>query len=213
MSGLGGFGATQSALLRLLLRNKSGLTVDQIAESLGVTRTAVNQHLAVLERDGYVLRTKIIATGGRPSRAFALSEKGLHLFPKNYEGFSLQMLTTLMETLGDAQTETILKRLGREMGKDLGTNLKDKPLSQRVEAITETLKALGYDAHLPKTPEKTPSISAYNCVYHKLARTKPEICNLDLALLEEASGANVDHAACMAKGDNACRFSFTEKKN
>lgn len=210
---LGGFGRTQSALMRLLLRNKAGLTIERIAHELDVTRTAVNQHLSSLERDGYVERRDIVATGGRPSRVFALSERGIHLFPKKYDLFSLKTLEALIGALGREEARKVLGRLGRELGAGIGGGLKDKDLSVRMKAITAALQDFGFEAHLEEGGRGTaPVIGAFNCIYHSLARAHPDVCALDLALLREASGAEVDHIACMAKGDNACRFGFSETK-
>ncbi|MBB5517956.1 helix-turn-helix transcriptional regulator [Amphiplicatus metriothermophilus] len=208
-----GLGRTQSALLRLLLRNKAGLTVDGIAEGLGVTRTAVNQHLAALVREGYVMRRAVaVATGGRPGRLYALTERGAHLFPKNYDLFSLKALEALIETLGPEGVNTALERLGRTLAKDLAARLEGLPLRERVSIIAEALQEMGFDAEETATAEPTPAITAYNCVYHALARAHPDVCRLDLAFLRAASGTEVDHAACMARGDNECRFRFRAAK-
>ncbi len=211
---LSGFGRTQSALMKMLLRTKDGLTVDQIAQGLGVTRTAVNQHLASLERDGYIQRRNVVPTGGRPSRVYALSERGIHLFPKNYDAFSLMSLEAMFNSLGTDQVKKVLKQLGRNLGKDLAPGLANEPLDQRVLAITATLQELGFDAHLEQesTPNAAPIITAYNCIYHALAQVHQEVCELDLAFLREASGAEVEHVDCMAKGANQCRFRFNEPK-
>lgn len=207
---LSGLGRTRTALLRLLLRNKAGLTVDAIAAGLGVTRTAVTQHLAALERDGYVARRDVIATGGRPSRLFALSERGIELFPKKYDLLSQKMLEALIGALGADEARNLLDRLGRELGASLGETLKSEPLAARLAAIVSVLQDFGFDAALEETANTpTPVIRAYNCVYHRLACANPDVCALDLALLREASGAEVDHVACMAKGDNSCRFKFS----
>lgn len=209
---LRGLGRTQTALLRLLLRNKAGLTVDAIAAGLGVTRTAVTQHLASLERDGYVARRDAVATGGRPSRLFALSECGIDLFPKKYDLLSQKMLEALIGALGAEEARNLLDRLGRELGASLGETLRSEPLDARIEAIIAVLQDFGFDAALEDAAAAPgPVIRAYNCIYHRLARAHPDVCALDLALLREASGAEVDHIACMAKGDNACRFKFSEK--
>lgn len=208
---LGGFGHTQTALMRLLLRNKDGLTVDGIAGGLSVTRTAVNQHLTSLERDGYVLRKEVIATGGRPSRVYGLSERGLHLFPKNYDMFSLKTLEALIETIGAGKAKKVLERLGKDLGKDVGVKLKGTKLHEKMPEITKILQEFGFDAHTESTSKKpTLEITAYNCIYHALAQAHPDVCELDLAFLREASGAKVEHVCCMAKGDNACQFRFTE---
>lgn len=206
---LSGFGRTQSALMQLLLRNKGGLTVDQIAEGLGVTRTAVNQHLSSLERDGHVVRRNIIPTGGRPSRQYALSDRGMHLFPKNYDMFSLKTLEALVNNLGAGQVRKVLTELGRDLGTELGARLKTKPLSEKLSEIVSVMQELGFDAKLDEKASKNePTISAYNCIYHTLAQAHPDVCELDLALLREASSSNIEHLSCMAKGANECRFKF-----
>ena len=44
-------GSRQKDLLVLLLKHKVGLTADDIAEQLGISRNAVRQHLAALENE------------------------------------------------------------------------------------------------------------------------------------------------------------------
>ena len=214
---MGGFGDTQKTLLRLLLRNKNGLTVDAIARALGVTRTAVNQHLAALEHGGYVMRKDVISTGGRPGRIFALSEFGIELFPKQYGLFSLKTFEVVKKTLGKEEANRLLDTLGAELGGELGAKLKDLPLDRRIREIEIAMQELGFDAQCqldadaeapPEAPSEAPSIVAHNCVYHSLAQADPDICRLDLALLRTASHADVEHVSCMAKGDNACKFFF-----
>ncbi|MEK7265285.1 MAG: MarR family transcriptional regulator [Pseudomonadota bacterium] len=207
---LGGLGATQTALLRLLLRNKAGLTVDGVIAGLGISRTAVNQHLTALERDGYVVRKDVIATGGRPSRVFALSAHGVEFFPKKYDLMSVKMLETLIDAIGPDGTRRALEKIGKDLGAELSGNTKARKLAEILPPLTDLLEELGFDATL-KTDAQEQVISAHNCIYHALAQAHPEICALDLALLREASGAKVEHLSCMAKGDNACCFKFTKK--
>ena len=44
----------QEALLRQLHEHTAGLSIDELAEAMGVTRPAVRQHLAALEAEGLV---------------------------------------------------------------------------------------------------------------------------------------------------------------
>ncbi len=208
---ISGFGQTQSALLRLLLHNKEGVTVDGIATDLGVTRTAVTQHITSLERDGYVERKESIATGGRPSRVFGLSERGIHLFPKNYDLFSLKTLEALISIIGTKKAKKVLEQLGQSLGAELGEKLRRISLNEKMPEITNAMQELGFDAQLVgKSKKSAPEIKAFNCIYHSLAQAHPDVCELDLALLREASGANVEHLTCMAKGHNVCQFRFTK---
>ncbi len=209
-----GFGATQSALLRLLLRNKPGLTVDRIAGEIGVTRTAVNQHLAALERDGHIISNDKVATGGRPGRVYALSESGFHRFPKFYDAFSLNALEALIDNLGAEQTTKILEQMGRKLARNFTAQLTGKDLNARIHAVVAILQELGFDASVDEqtSPQEPPEIRAYNCIYHTLAKKHPDVCTLDLAFLSEAAGVEVEHAACMATGANACKFRFASEQ-
>lgn len=72
-------------LLTELQRNRgTGMTVDELSESLSVSHNAVQQHLTALQRDGLVRISATRATGGRPGRAYAPTEAGLELFPRRY---------------------------------------------------------------------------------------------------------------------------------
>jgi predicted ArsR family transcriptional regulator len=79
-------GDRQQRLLRLLQQEKSGLTVDELAARLAVTPTAVRQHLAALERDGYVRMQNCATADGLA--LFMLTAEGDALFPKQYAWFS-----------------------------------------------------------------------------------------------------------------------------
>lgn len=209
---IGGVGGTQAALLRLLLRNKSGLTIEQIGDNLDITRTAVTQHLNALMRYGYVSREMTVATGGRPGAVFALTERGTQLFPKKYDVISLKALEALIEAVGEEKATVFLEKVGRGLGQSLGKTLDALSLDDRVPEIAEAMEEFGFDAHVARDAlNAVPEIKAYNCIYHSLAQARPEICALDLAFLREASGADIDHAACMAKGANECRFRFKRK--
>jgi predicted ArsR family transcriptional regulator len=48
-------------------------------------------------------------------------------------------------------------------------------------------------------------------LYHDLAKDDQKVCELDLALIGELADAEVEHRACMARGDNACVFCLKAK--
>jgi predicted ArsR family transcriptional regulator len=65
---LQGMGRTQQDLLGALLYQPGGMSIDDLAIHLAVTRTAIRQHLAALERDGLILRGETRPTGRRPEQ-------------------------------------------------------------------------------------------------------------------------------------------------
>jgi predicted ArsR family transcriptional regulator len=200
-------GATQHALLRLLLHNKAGMTVEALTESLGVTRNAVRQHLSALERDGAVSRGPTQPSGGRPEQLYVITQEGLERFPRQYSWFSEILMETLRAQLGQEGTAERLNALGRGVGEQLRADRrKDEALADRLKAVSGAMAELGYEAEA-----REDRIEAQNCVFHLLAQKFPEICRFDLGLLEAATGRPVDQESCMARGDGKCCFRFGAK--
>lgn len=199
---------TQQSLMRTLLRNKDGLTVQALAQILDVSRNAVRQHLTSLERDGFVTKGRTQPSGGRPEQLYVLTSHGSEQFPRQYSWFSELLLQLLQAQPGDTSLDDKLAEMGCTVAASLATRLTGAPGStERVAAIAEIMRELGYDA-VPKTESGEPVIEAHNCVFHKLAAKNPEVCSFDIALLSTASGSRVEHRTCMVRGGDACRFRF-----
>ena len=108
-------GTTQRGMLRALLHNKEGLTVDRLTGALNVSRNAVRQHLAALERDGVVAKGPTRPSGGRPEQLYVITEQGQELFPRRYSWFSELLMDTLRATLGEDGAAARLAEMGRSV--------------------------------------------------------------------------------------------------
>jgi len=94
-------GSSQQAVMAQLLEHKSGATLDELVSWVGLSRTAVNQHLTALERQGFVRRGEPRKSGGRPQNVYVLTEDGTNVFfPKKYSWFSKLLIQTLRESVG-----------------------------------------------------------------------------------------------------------------
>jgi predicted ArsR family transcriptional regulator len=203
-------GARRQRIMRLLLEHKDGLSVDQLAAQLGITRTAIREHLAALERDRIVaLADSRPSTGGRPSRPYVLTEHGHDLFPKHYALLARLLIEDLAErgeeNVGEALTAMGTRLAARMKGEVVGTTL-----AERGASVARLMNGLGYEAGFRAGDEL--AIEALNCVYHDLAAGNPTICALDLALVGGLAEAEVEHRSCMARGDNACTFCLKPKQ-
>lgn len=203
---------TQQSLLCTLLRNKDGLTVQALAQTLDVSRNAVRQHLTSLERDGLVTKGRTQPSGGRPEQLYVLTAEGSEQFPRQYSWFSELLLQLLQAQPGDSSLDEKLAEMGRTVAASLASRLAgERGSAGRIAAIAEIMRELGYDA-VPKTESGEQMIEAHNCVFHKLAAKNPEVCSFDIALLSAASGSQVEHRTCMVRGGDACRFRFIGAK-
>jgi predicted ArsR family transcriptional regulator len=206
----GMFGERRKQLLRHLLRNKSGATIDELSHALGVTRTAVRQHLAALTRDALVVPGAARPTGGRPEQLFVLTDAGKEAFPRHYSWFAQLLIEAMTQEHGAAGVRTRLGRIAAAVVAQLRQRMPEMQGRRRkVEQLSALMDELGYDARTTKDVGGAPTIEADNCIFHELATKNPEICQFDLALLSGFTGSKVDLHECMARGGHVCRFRFT----
>ena len=208
---IGVLGHSQQTLLRLLLKHKSGLTVDELAARLGITRNAVRQHLAALTSDGLVAAGSSRPSGGRPQQLYVLSAQGKEAFPRQYSWFAELVLDSIRDDAGPAGLRKRLSAMGTRVAERLRAQHPPAPNRQQaVEQLAEVMQQMGYDTGGAAVADK-PVIEADNCVFHTLAMKNPDICQFDLALLGKFTDSKVDHQECMARGGNVCRFKFLPK--
>lgn len=192
-------------ILVLLLHAANGMSIEEIARELVISRTAVNQHLAVLEKQQLIREAALNSTGGRPARSYVLTEQGRNRFPKQYAWFCNLLLEELALEMDTAALEGLMRRLGSKLGSTLRPQFADKTPSEKLNALVELMQTLGYHAEI-EAADTGPCIKAVNCVYHDLAQKHPEICHFDQALIATLLDKPVQQTACMAKHDCVCRF-------
>lgn len=209
---LAALGHRQRRLLTELLEHKAGVSADELAPVLGISRSAVHQHLATLEGSGYVSRESRASRGGRPGHAWRLTERGIHLFPKQYARFSALLIRGMKETLGEEGLAEAMRGLGERLGEEHRHRLTAPAADERVAEVALLMRELGYQSRTAEDPgRELPLIDARNCIYHDLAREHREVCQLDLALIGRLLDADVEHLECMVRGGTACRFRIRPK--
>jgi predicted ArsR family transcriptional regulator len=204
-SALHALGARQRELLEVLQRHKAGCTADEVADELRITRTAVRQHLAALERDRYVTRGPPRKTAGRPGFVYELTAQGRELFPRRYSWFSSLLLESLRERHGEDGLADYLRDMAANLSAR-ANEVSNKTRSERVASLATLMNELGYDAEARSDDTGNTELRAYNCVYHHLAEEFPALCAFDVELIRGMSGHDVEHAECMVRGGRCCRF-------
>lgn len=203
-------GDTQQRLLSQLLDCKGGLTIDELAQRLEISRSAVKQHLIGLERNGYVARSTSRKTGGRPGQLYVLTDNGVETFPKKYSWFSRVLFTSLCQRIGKEQLGPYMYELGVDMSAAAIPRLVGKTRLERIVEIVKIMNETGFVAKVvsPNKGDSLPRVECKNCVYHDLAKDHAEVCQFDLGFLSGLMGASVEHQECMQRGGEACRFRF-----
>jgi DeoR family transcriptional regulator, suf operon transcriptional repressor len=204
-------GNSQQDVLNQLMEHKAGATLDELVAAVGLSRTAVNQHLMALEREGHVRKGIPRRTGRRPQNVYVLTEQGTNsLFPKQYSWFSRLMLQTLREQVGEQAMSQYMYDLGVKLSGNLIPRLIGKNRNERIAEIVAIMNETGFIAGTipPEDADKLPRVECKNCVYHDLSKDYPEVCRFDVGFLAGLMGAEVEQQACMQRDGDACRFRF-----
>lgn len=205
-------GDTQQRLLRQLLQSPEGCPVEALCERLRITHNAVRQHLSALTGRGLVERVRVRHTGGRPQLWYGLTQAGRELFPRNYGTIASALLSQLHARLGENEVGALLQQLGATVA---ATQPPLEPDGEGPDGIARALAghlaALGYEA-VPACHGGQAQVEAFNCVFHALARSHPQVCKFDIAYMEAATGHRIHHMECIVRGGHACRFRIGEQK-
>lgn len=202
-------GSRQEQILTLLLNTPEGMSIDEMAFSLNISRNAVKQHLVVLEKQQLVKEGALNSTGGRPARSYSLTEKGINSFPKQYAWFCNLLLDSLAAEMGKEALERMMWDMGVKLAHSFTPQFANKSVQQKLEMLVELMQSLGYHAEIEQA-DGVPCIKAVNCVYHDLAQKRPELCRFDQALIATLLGSPINQLSCMAKQDCHCRFRLSE---
>lgn len=198
-------GHRQEQILTLLLNSAEGMSIDEMAAELGISRNAVKQHLVVLEKEQLVREAALNSTGGRPARRYSLTEQGVNRFPKQYAWFCNLLLNDLAAELSEEALERMMWNMGVKLGRSLLPQFAHKDAPQKMLALVELMQSLGYHAELIQQDGR-PGIKAVNCVYHDLAQQHPQLCQFDQALIATLLEQPIRQTACMVNKDCDCRF-------
>ncbi len=203
----------QHQILEHLMVNRNGLSVDELAKLLDISRTGVQQHFVVLERDGYIRKNTLNKTAGRPVMIYVITDKGNNYFPKQYAWFSELILSDLQQELGAERFKVYMQKLGSNMADKLRGKFEGKKSHERIAELIVIMTDLGFQVKVDEEPEtEYPNIQAYHCIYHDLAQKHHEICEFDLAFMSSLLDKEVEQLSCMAKGDCNCSFRVTTQQ-
>src|SRR6266516_7103855 len=194
------FSSTRGRIITLLRR--SSRTVEELAQALDLTHTAVSAHLATLERDGLIQHHSERRGSGKPSAVYDLAPAAEYLFPKSYSQLLYQLLEVLQGRMTPEEVETLLREVGRRMAAQWKAPRGE--LRVRLEAAIEVLNELG-GLMERETGEETLYIRGYRCPFAAVVLEHPEVCHLAETLLTELVGVPVQEQ-CERTGPVPCRF-------
>ena len=172
-------------------------TVREISRVLKQSPATVRHHLRVLVADG---RVEIPATRGREGRG---RPEKVFSIPRAALGDNLSALSEALWTEAgkSVRIEALARRLAGE------SNFKSQPMTKRLNLIVERLNQMKYHSRW-EAGAGGPRIIFSHCPYAAILAKRPELCQVDAALLGELMGGSADQMATIKDGNISCVFSM-----
>ena len=196
-------------LLRLRLDGPS--SPDQLADSIGASRTGVLQQLRALETADLVSRQTVRHGVGRPRHLYDVTPDAQDLFPSNYDALASGLLAAIEAVGGDDLLDQVFAARRRQLGDRVREQMServapDAPLADRVRELAVIQANNGYLADAVLADDGTVRLREHNCAIYSVAKGSPAACQAELDLFSEVLGAEVVREEHIASGDRCCSY-------
>jgi predicted ArsR family transcriptional regulator len=195
------------------LKRSGGASVDGLAREFGLAKMTIRQHLAALERDGFVVSREERRKTGRPHLVYRLTEGGEELFPRRYERLAELAIEEVAFLDADEiaglspvdKKRLLLMKMAERVYRDHEAKVQEKPLPDRVQIVTDILREEGGFADWTAKDEGF-EIADHNCAYRRVVEAQPGLCEWHMSLLGRLLGTEVECKQFIREGADACRF-------
>jgi predicted ArsR family transcriptional regulator len=194
------------------LRGRRGASAFDLAREFGLSTNAVRQQLILLERDGLVAASSVRRGKTKPTVEYRLTQAAHKLFPHLYDRMLNSVLREVRALGGDDAVAAIFEAMSRRQAERLNESLEDRPVADRVAALSDLLCDSGVEAEAEATPAGF-TIREHSCPYAETVGEHPEICGLIYSVIQDVVAPQVIQTDSLAKGGKECRFEITTARD
>jgi predicted ArsR family transcriptional regulator len=207
--GPGGSSLRQEILVAL--RRGGATSPEQLATTLGASRTGVLQQLRSLEAAGLVDRRTVRHGVGRPRHVYDVTAAAQSAFPSNYDALAAGLLAAIGIVGGDDLVAEVFDVRRRIIAKQVKERLDERlPSGARLEDRVRELAVIqdeqGYLSSAFISPDGTIRLRQCNCAIYGIAALSSSPCEAELALFQDVLGTEVVRETHIASGDRSCTF-------
>jgi predicted ArsR family transcriptional regulator len=191
------------------LQRHGEATVKDLEELLGISTTAVREHLTHLQAKNLV-STKLVRRGpGRPHALYFLTDAAQDLFPKEYDTLTTMLLREIASREGPDRLQALLDAVGARLAEEYRGQVAGAELPERLAALGEALERRGIPVEL--LPESD-SFQLFACPYLDVAQEHAGVCSMERHMVEQVLGEQVVLEGTIREGRRSCHFSVVNKE-
>jgi predicted ArsR family transcriptional regulator len=195
-----------------LIKRRGPMTVQELSRTLQITPMGVRQHLAILERDGYIESNGIRRGQGRPSRLYAISPEGDKVFPRTYEQLAQSLLDDLRSVQGEEKVVELFEHRRRRLLEQYRARMAGREFREKVALLAQARDEEGYLAEQQPAGRDAFVLIEHNCPIRAVAEAHPQVCQCEMALFADALGTEVVRTEHILAGAPHCRYVITRPR-
>jgi predicted ArsR family transcriptional regulator len=195
------------------LKRLGTATAPELATALGLTDTAVRQHLDAMEDAGLVTRVAPERSGarGRPPVRYRLDEAANQLFPDRHADLVVSLLSQIRSTLGPEALDALIDARTAAQSEAYRTALpagRRVSLRSRAEALAAIRTSEGYAAEVIPQGRGAVLLVEHHCPICEAATTCQGLCRGELELFRAVlgDGITVTRSEHLLAGDLRCAY-------
>ena len=190
-----------------LLRKSSPRTVTQLADTMGVTATAVRQRLNRLMGQGLIERATQSSGRGRPSHQYKLTAAGRRKTGSNFADLAVALWEEIRAIKEPEVRRGLLSRISRRLAETYAENIQGSTLEEKMESLVRLFGQKEIPLEVERSGGGLPVLHATACPYPDLAEQDRSICGMERLLFEQVLGEEIRLSSCRLDGDECCQFS------
>ncbi|WHX98227.1 methanogen output domain 1-containing protein [Neobacillus sp. DY30] len=189
----------------LFIKNHGSSSMSELASYLDISGEGVRQHLLHLEKEGWVTRYSENNGIGRPVLHYRLTTAGEHLFEKNYDHLTIEVLDTLTNFLGEGALKHLLSAMIEQRIRLWEPKLEGLNTDERLNVLKDFYQK---DDSFMEIENKNHvySLIERNCPFHNVALQRPILCTVSVSVLTHLLGCSVKREKRLQNGDGCCVF-------
>ena len=197
--------ATRQQILDFLRQHGEG-SVRDLGDHLGLTATGVRQHLAVLEREGFVASREMRGNVGRPALAYRMTSTAEALYPKSYGELATALLEAARGALPDEAYQRVVAGAAETLAAPHLPALEGLPMAERVEAACCLLRE--QDVVVTCDPDGAGGfvLVERTCPFRDAASSHPSVCGMHESLVGRLAGMQATLMSTLVGGADRCVY-------
>lgn len=197
--------ASDSSVGQILdyLQRHGEATIKDLEALLGISATAVREHLTHLEARELVTTRLLRAGPGRPKLVYSLTARGRELFPKAYDTLVTMLMREIMQRQGADQLQQLMDAVSARMAEEYRDDVVGGSLEERMGRLRSALESRGIPVEVK--PDAT-GLQVFACPYHDVAQEHASVCTMERRMLEQVLGETIRLEGTIREGHRACQF-------